>query len=163
MIEDSIRNHKLKKYFLKYNLNDILCFYCCFLNKLKRKEYLYKQSQYKTCINEVDKYSNIDYIIKKIKEIDFIKAILFNREQSMSFNFFHKPLIGNKDQKYNKAIKQIHYDQFDITYDEQIEIISKYLGDTNFSDTNIKNNNKLCLKELSNLFDKKIVGLLEVN
>lgn len=103
----------------------------CRFDKCKSKRYLYKDHQYESCLKEVNEFTNLNYIIKKIKELDYVKAVVFNREQSLSFDFFHKPLIAEKNKKINKIINQIHYDQFDMSSDEKLELIKEYYKNVN--------------------------------
>lgn len=98
----------------------------CRFDKCKSKRHLYKDHQYESCVNEVNNYTNLNYIVKKIKELDYVKAVIFNREQTLSFDFFHKPMIAEKNKKINKIINQIHYDQFDMPNEEKLEHIKTY-------------------------------------
>lgn len=139
------RLHSLR---LRFTNCELLSYFCPF-RRCKSKEHLFKLSQYNSCINEINQYSNFDYIIKKIKEMEFIKAVIFNREQAMAFNFFHKPYIGDKDQIFSKASNQIHHDLL-LTPREQVKEITKYFID-------------MTKKNTISEFDEKILDLLDVN
>lgn len=81
-------------------------------------------------------YTNLNFIIKKIKEVDYIKAIIFNRMQTIAFNFFHKPLIDESNLNVNKITNAIHYDQFELTSDEKLDLIKDYFKGINFDSIN---------------------------
>lgn len=139
---------RLHNYRLRFSNCELLKYFCP-IRKCKSKKHIYKLHQYNTCIEEVNQYSNFDYIIKKIKEIEFIKAIIFNREQAMAFNFFHKPLIGEKDQKFSKASNQIHHDQFEMSRSDQVNEITKYFVD-------------ITQRKQIEEYDAKILDLLDI-
>lgn len=120
-----------ENYRIQYSSMMLLGSIFCRFEKCKSKKYLYKDHQYESCLKEVNEFTNLNYIIKKIKELDYVKAVVFNREQSLSFDFFHKPLIAEKNKKVNKIINQIHYDQFDMSSDEKLGLIKEYYKNVN--------------------------------
>lgn len=78
-----------------------------------------------------------------------MKAIIFNREQSLSFNFFHKPLVADKNQKINKIINRIHFDEFEISNENKLDLIKDYFN------TRTQNS--------KNYFDEKIIELIDLD
>lgn len=95
------------------------------------KKNLYKDFQYDKCLKEVNEFTNLNYIVKKLKDLDYVKAIIFNREQFLSFDFFNKPLIADNSMKVNRVINQIHYDQFDMSCDQKLDLVKKYYHNIN--------------------------------
>ena len=133
------------------NFQDIISSFCCLC--IKTNEIRHKNCQYEKCIEEVSNYTNLNFIIRKIKEIDYIKALLFKREQILSFNFFHKPLVksdGGITESYSRTINEIHNDITSIDKEKQVDLISSYfdaISETNKYDK----------------FDKKILNLIDID
>lgn len=115
-----------ENYKIRYSSIMLLGSIFCRFEKCKSKRYLYKDHQYESCLKEVNEFTNLNYIVRKIKELDYVKAVVFNREQSLSFDFFHKPLIAEKNKKVNKIINQIHNDQFNMPSHVKLDLIKEY-------------------------------------
>lgn len=123
-------------YRLKYNFWQKFGIICCYSDRCKSNQLIFKDNQYDSCMKEVENYTNLEYIIKKVKEIEYIKAIVFDREQTIAFSFFHKPWIGEKNKKINKTINQIHYDQFEIPLEERLELVKEYYSEIDLEKLN---------------------------
>lgn len=69
-----------------------------------------KNLQYELCTDQVKKHLNFEFIIKRLSEIDFMKAILFNKQEILSFNYFQKPLVKYKkeDTVDNRLMNEIN-------------------------------------------------------
>lgn len=78
---------------LKFSNCELITSYMTCLNKYKNKKNKFKTIQYNKCINESSLYTDIDYLVKKLREIDMIKEILFNEEQCCSFDYLGKKII----------------------------------------------------------------------
>lgn len=98
---------------------------CCF-NICKSQVLIHKDNQYKLSIDTLKDYMNLNFIIRKLREIEFMKRVFLQREQAMAFNFFGKPLISEK-MHYSRAANKIHYDQYLTNKDDQITSIKNYL------------------------------------
>lgn len=117
---------------------------------------MYKDCQYESCLREVREFTNLNYIVKKLKDLDYLKAILFNREQFLSFDFFNKPLVADNSVKVNKIINQIHYDQFDISTGEKLQLIKNYYN--NINSENINNKDLKILEFIDTDFIQSLIG-----
>lgn len=120
----------------------------CIIRKCKSKKCTYQDEQYKIGEKDVINYTNLNFIIKKIKEVDYIKAIIFNRTQTIAFNFFHKPLINESNLNVNKIMNTIHNDQFKLTSDNKLDLIKNYFREIN--------------SDSINDYDAKILDLIDI-
>ncbi len=123
--------HREEHYRLKFSSCMLLGTIFCHVNKCKSNRHKYKDLQYSSSMREVDQYTNLNFIIKKIKELDYIKHVLFNREQMLSFEFFHKPLVAEKNTIVNRIINQIHYDLFDLPSEDKLGLVKEYYKNIN--------------------------------
>lgn len=86
-----------------------------------------KNLQYDICKEQVKKQLNFDEIVKKFNELDFMKAILLNKEQIISFDYFEKSLVSIEKEVTidNRLMTEIH--QFLLLgEDKHLEMLSSY-------------------------------------
>lgn len=117
---------------LKFNFIQQLSIILCPCKKLNNNILQKKLFQYNKCKDDVKQYLNIDNIIGKIHEIEYIKAILFNKEQMLSFKYFNKPLIDYESKTYseNRLINEIR-ELNNLDEKSHIKIMSDYFANMN--------------------------------
>lgn len=123
----SLKNNINENKRLIYSYSELIYSIFCFIKICKPSKTKFKDNQYNLCLDEVTSYTNLNFIINKMKEIEFIKAVVFNREQSLAFNFLSKPLVNDTSTYLNKAINLIHYDNFKINNKEKLNKLTNYL------------------------------------
>ena len=94
-------NRNLSELRLRYSFCQEMVYLICCHRSCYRKDVKLKEVQYEKCIEHVREQMNFNVIIRKLHEIDYLKAILFNKEQIISFLYFHRPMIDfkNKNQE----------------------------------------------------------------
>lgn len=97
-------------------------FTVCFTRKSKQKNL-----QYEMCKEQVKKQLNFDEIVKKFNELEFMKAILLNKEQIISFDYFEKSLVSIEKEITidNRLMTELHQMQM-LGEDKHLEILSSY-------------------------------------
>jgi hypothetical protein len=99
-------------------------------SKLEKKKKLYRKTNYK--IHEI---LDVSHLIKKMEEVDIIKFIMFNDEQTAVFHLFSKHLISNERddfhilKNYNKIVGDDEFLKKTI-----IEFTNRHLLCKSFSD-----------------------------
>ena len=139
------KNSKLNYSFCQ----DILAIFCV-CSKFQTSSLRNKDAQYFKCIDEVRENMNLNFMVRKLNEIDFIKAILFNKEQILSFNYFHKPLVDLRKNKIDDCnlISDIHQTQ-KLSEDKHLDMLNNYFEE-------VSNGREIKIE------DKKIMGLLDI-
>lgn len=92
-------------------ISSLLCNRCC-INK-KRKSLYKKEIIYKKCLDSVKSSSNIEVLIKNIKELEFIKNLLLNKDQILAFNYLGKPTIKYDNLENSRRLSSIYNKAFD--------------------------------------------------
>lgn len=110
----------------------------------------YINKLYIKCINEVNSYCSIDYLIQKIREIEYLKFVLLNYEQNISFDYLKKTniFLDNDNQNFR---------QYNNKFTENINRISSL-------SVNQKKNilEKYFKREKLSCVDEKIMNLVEI-
>lgn len=101
------------------------------------------------CSSEISLYSSIDFIISKIREIEYLKYILLDTQQLLSFSYLSKMNIYVNDSnhihnKLNSYTQTIHYIE-NMNHEEKRKVLEDYFLDTD---------NK-------NVINEKLVDLIE--
>lgn len=101
-----------------------------FEKSLKRKQRLFS-----ACEGDIDEYLNIEMLVKRIKEIEFIKYIFLNKEQILSFDYFEKPEISVNDSIISrKRHSIIAHQQITFPSEAKLEKIISYYKSVNILD-----------------------------
>lgn len=130
-------------------LNDCQVISLKFICPQFRSNYVnYINKLYIKCINEVKSYCSIDYLILKIREIEYLKFILLNYEQNISFDYLKKTniFLDNQNflQKPNKFTENINRIS-SLSVNQKKDILEKYFK-----------------KEKLSCVDEKIIDLVEI-
>lgn len=91
--------YKHKKFQMS-DLDIILSFLCPCSCRSRRFSKL--DSYYAKCLNEAKNYFSFEYIIKKIREVDYIKYLQYNEAQIHSFDFLKKLEMAMDNNNLNK-------------------------------------------------------------
>lgn len=137
---------------LNYSFLQELSILICFCPKLQSNSVRLKEIQYNKCIEEVRQNMNMNYIVRRLNEIDFLKAILFSKEQILSFGYFHKPFVNflNKEQKSDKGLINEIHQSLKLPEEKQLDILNLYYMELH------QNNQEISQKDL------KIMNLLDL-
>lgn len=114
---------------------------------LKRKQRLFN-----ACENDIEEYLNIELLVKRIKEIEFLKYIFMSKDQILSFDYFEKPEISVNDTTLSrKRHSMIAHQQITLPSDEKLEKIIAYYRSINLTEAGGSKEKEI---------NKKIYGLL---
>lgn len=127
MIKGRRKNSKLT-YSIIEEISDVLCpITCCKSSNNKTKD-----TQYNKCKEQVTAQLNFDLIVKKLNEIEFLKAILLNKEQIISFDYFERTLINSSKESPvdNRLMTDIHQ-TLELGEDKHLEMLTSYFDSLN--------------------------------
>lgn len=144
-----LRNQKK----LDFSMSDLYrTIFCSCRSKYFEKSLKRKMRLYNACENEIEEYLNIELLVKRIKEIEFLKYIFMNKDQILSFDYFEKPEISVNDTAVNrKRHSMIAHQQITLPSEEKLEKIIAYYKLVNSTDTGGSKEKEI---------NKKIYGLL---
>lgn len=161
--DDNLRNILLKNHIItekenvkiKFSFLEIIMSFLCIHEKCKREKLKFKENQYEKSLQTVYKSMSIDFIINKLCEIDYLKAILLSNEQSLCFDYFYKPTISYDGSSLieNGHISKLIKTQ-NLHENDKINIIRTYLE----SQDDVEN-----LNFYENLVNKKILSLMRIS
>lgn len=102
LINNLVSSKQIKLSFISKNLfqqkqihlNDCQVLFSKIICTQLRSNYInYTNKLYMKCIEEVYSYCSIDYIILKMREIEYLKFVLLNYEQNISFDYLKRTNI----------------------------------------------------------------------
>lgn len=103
---------KAKNLKLNYGICDDFLEVICPFRVCFSKATRLKNLQYDRCKDQVKKQLNFDYIVKRLNELEFLKVVMLNKEQVVSFDYFEKPLVCYKKDGTttvdNRLMTEIH-------------------------------------------------------
>jgi hypothetical protein len=137
---------------LKFTFFQILnSFFCC--RKLKTKKVNELSLLYENSLESINKYLNVNILIKKMSDLEKMKMLLFNFNQNLSIDYFQKPKIYLIN---GKVFKHLSFDLCDNNCSEEEKI--KKLGDYFYS--KLKNHK---IDSASDDLDSKLFRHLDEN
>lgn len=122
LIKGRRKNSKLT-YSPLEEMMDVFCpkTYC------KSRSYKMKDCQYNLCKEQIKVQLNFDCIVKKLNEIEFLKAVLLNKEQIISFDYFEKSLVSSsKDSPVDNRLMTDIHQTLGLGEDKHLEMLSYY-------------------------------------
>lgn len=88
---------------LNFSLSELYkTVYCPCRSKNSDKSLKRRQRLYSSCEPEINEYLNIESLIRRMREISFLKYLFLNKEQILSFEYFEKPEISMTESTIGK-------------------------------------------------------------
>lgn len=149
---------------LEFSMFDLYrTIFCPCRQKHYNKALKRKQRLYYSCEGDVNEYLNIELLIKRLKEIEYIKYILLNKDQILSFEYFEKPEISANESLLGKSRHSlIANQQITMPSEEKLEKIICYFKQANSLDVG-STKEKEMNKKIFNLLKEDLKIFIQAN